>query len=187
MTMTDETNTPTGSPESPDAAGQSPGTPGDADEGAALDRLRALSSGAAGEAPESRPDVSRQRYTAASASVRTRRPAAARTSGRSVARIAAPAVFLAAVIVLVVLLFQSGMIGGESEVVVSPSPKAGATKAGTTTTRKDGTRVYVVKSGDTLSGIAVKFDTTVNAVEKLNPNKSLSTLTAGAKIVIPPK
>lgn len=185
--MTDETNIPTGSPEGPDASGRSPGTPGDADEGAALDRLRALSSGAAGEAPEPRPDVSRQQFTAAPSSVRTRRPRAAHTNGRSVARIAAPAVFLAAVIVLVVLLFQSGMIGGEPEVVVSPSPKASAKKAGAATTEKDATRIYVVKSGDTLSGIAVKFDTTVNAVEKLNPNKNLNTLTAGAKIVIPPK
>lgn len=186
--MTDETNKPTGDPEGPDAPGRPPGSPGDADEGAALDRLRALTSGAAGEDPKPRPAVSRRQVTAASSPVRTPRPpAAAHTSSRSVARIAAPAVFLAAVIVLVVLLFQSGMIGGEPEVAVSPSPKASATKTGAATTKKDGTRIYVVKSGDTLSGIAVKFDTTVNAIEKLNPNKNLNTLTAGAKIKIPPK
>ncbi len=186
--MTDETNIPNNAPEGPDSSGRPPGTPGDLDEGAALDRLRALSFAAAGEDPEPPPAAPRRQYAAAPSSVRTRRPpAAAHTSSRSVARIAAPAVFLAAVIVLVVLLFQSGMIGGGPEVVVTPSPKASAAKTGAATTKKDGTRVYVVKSGDTLSGIAVKFDTTVNAVEKLNPNKNLNTLTTGAKINIPPK
>jgi nucleoid-associated protein YgaU len=113
-----------------------------------------------------------------------RPPAAKRGGGLSVARIAAPAVFLVAVLVLVLMLFQSGMIGGGSAVTVSPSPSASGTKGGKATPA-DGTKIYVVKTGDTLSGIAVKFDTTTSVIEDLNPKLSTSTLAAGAKIKVP--
>jgi nucleoid-associated protein YgaU len=166
--------------------GQSPGIA--ADDAAALDRLRALSVGAARQSPEPEPSRAPSRRVAMGSVVRSaahRRPAAGRNGGRGVARIAAPAVFLVAVLILVVLLFQSGVIGGGSEVAVSPSPKATATKGGKQTTSADGTKVYVVKTGDTLSGIAVRFDTTTSALEELNPNLSSSTLAAGAKIKVP--
>lgn len=164
------------------APGQSPGIA--ADDAAALDRLRALSVGAAGQSPGPEPS----RRVAMGSVVRSathRRPAAARKGGSGVARIAAPVVFLVAVLILVVMLFQSGVIGGGSEVAVSPSPKATATKSGKQTTSADGAKVYVVKTGDTLSGIAAKFDTTTSALEELNPSLSSSTLAAGAKIKVP--
>jgi len=166
------------------------GTPGiaDDDDAAALDRLRALSVGAVGQSPEPEPSRAPSRRVAMGSVVRSathRRPAAGRNGGRGVARIAAPAVFLVAVLILVVMLFQSGVIGGGSEAVVSPSPKASATKGGKQTPSADGVKVYVVKTGDTLSGIAVKFDTTTSALEELNPKLSSSTLVAGAKIKVP--
>jgi hypothetical protein len=161
--------------------GESPGVSGD---DAALDRLRALSADGTGQSREPEP----QRLTYADSTARSspqRRPAVARHGGRNVARIAAPAIFLVAILILVMMLFQSGVIGGGSEVAVSPSPKASATKGGKKAKTAKGTKVYVVKTGDTLSGIAVKFDTTTSALEDLNPNMSSSTLGAGAKIKVP--
>ncbi len=174
----------------PGTPGQSPGMA--ADDAAALDRLRALSAGAAGQSPEPEPSRAPSHRVAGGSTSRSavyRRPAAGRRagrdSGRTVARIAAPAVFLVAVLILVVMLFQSGVIGGGSEAAVSPSPKASATKGGKQTPSADGTKVYVVKTGDTLSGIAVKFGTTTSVLEELNPRLSSSTLAAGAKIKVP--
>jgi LysM repeat protein len=167
--------------------GQSPEIAGDA--AAALERLRALSAGAADQSPEPEPRRARSQRAAVGSTVRSavsRRSAAARGGGgRTVARIAAPAVFLVAVIALVVILFQSGVVGGGSEVAVSPSPKATTTKGGKTATPASGTKVYVVKTGDTLSGIAVKFHTTTSDLEGLNPKLTGSTLVAGAKIRVP--
>ena len=159
--------------------GESPGVAGD---DAALDRLRALSADGTGRSREPKP---RAYADSTARSSRQRRPAVARGGGRNVARIAAPAVFLVAVLILVMMLFQSGVIGGGSEVAVSPSPKASATKGGKKATTAKGTKVYVVKTGDTLSGIAVKFDTTTSALEDLNPNLRGSTLGAGVKIKVP--
>ena len=43
---------------------------------------------------------------------------------------------------------------------------------------------YTVKSGDTLSGIAKKYDTTVSAIQKLNPTliKNVNLILTGWKI-----
>ena len=102
------------------------------------------------------------------------------------ARLAVPAVFLVAVIVVVVLTLQSGVLGGgaASETAVSPSPSASASAAGSTKAPSV-TKVYVVKSGDTLSGIAAKFKTTVGDLEDLNPKINTTTLVVGTKIKVP--
>ena len=103
--------------------------------------------------------------------------------GRLVARIAAPVVFLVAVIALVALAFQSGVIGSQPEPGSTPTPTATSTPLGA----KGTTKVYVVKTGDTLSGIAVKFSTSISVLEELNPSISSSTLAAGARIKVPRK
>jgi nucleoid-associated protein YgaU len=159
------------------------------DDEAALERLRALSAGTEepGPPPEAKPRRGKDRGAVKGLSRPSsprRRPAAAAGGGRAVARIAAPAVFLVAVIVLVALMFQSGVIGGQSGVAVTPTPKASSTKGGSPAP-KGTTKVYVVKSGDTLSGIAVKFNTTIAVIEDLNPDMSSTTLSAGAKIKVP--
>ena len=101
-----------------------------------------------------------------------------------VARIAAPVVFLVAVVVLLSIVSQSGIIGGKAEPGVTPSPTATKTKNGGNA--KPATyRTYVVKSGDTLSGIAVKFDVSTSEIEDLNPKISSSTLVVGTKIKVP--
>lgn len=104
------------------------------------------------------------------------------------ARIAAPVVFLVALIAVVALVYQSGIVGGSDE---SPTPtptpkttktsKAGGNQGTTIRTFKK----YTVEEGDTLSGIAVKYGTTVNAILALNPDMSTSTLVVGTKIKVP--
>lgn len=173
--------------------------PGGTDEDAlaALERLQSLGQGepAPGHRPAAAPPAERVRARAPRETYGSRsrpRPAAARRDGRTVARIAAPAVFLVAVIVLISLIVQSGVIGGNGStgVQVSPTPKttkAKSTNSGSSSTTKttSGYKTYRVQSGDTLSGIAAKFDTTVNGIEELNPDISGSTLVVGDKIKIP--
>jgi len=113
------------------------------------------------------------------------------------ARIAAPVAFLVAVIVVVSLAFQSGMVGGSEEKPAKPAakPSKTSTKSArptssakpTTSASPGATRIYTVKPGDTLSGIAEKFGVGVTDVEELNPNKDLTTLQPGEKLKIPPK
>lgn len=69
-----------------------------------------------------------------------------------------------------------------------PAPTATATTAPTTTTATGaaGTITYVVKSGDTLSSIATKHKTTVNAIRKAN-NLKTDALRVDQKLKIPVK
>ena len=92
------------------------------------------------------------------------RPAAGPRSTRIVARIAAPVVFLVAVIALIGIVVQSGVMSSDEP---TPTPTAKATKAGGSTTV---TKKYVVKSGDSLSSIAVRFNTTTSELQTLNPD-----------------
>lgn len=184
--MTDDVTRYSGGAAGGEAPSPGSGVPGD-DE-AALERLRALSGdlGAPAPTPTAKQPAgqphgshARPKHSAA------RRPASSR-AGRSVARLAVPAVFLVAVLVVIVLLFQSGVLGGETaDTPVSPSPKASATKSGSATPAASATKVYVVKSGDTLSGIADKFNTSIGELETLNPKVSTTTLVVGTKIKVP--
>jgi LysM repeat protein len=60
----------------------------------------------------------------------------------------------------------------------------------TTTTRKTSTtkrrRSYTVKSGDTLSAIAVKTGVSLETIERLNPKLDADTLHAGQKVRLAP-
>ena len=101
-----------------------------------------------------------------------------------VARIAAPVVFLVAVVVLMSIVSQSGVIGGQTDPVVTPTPAATKTKSGSTASPSV-YKVYVVKSGDTMSGIAVKFGISTSELQALNPKLSSSTLVIGTKVKVP--
>jgi LysM repeat protein len=95
------------------------------------------------------------------------------------ARIAAPVVFLIAVIALVGIVVNSGVM--DDEPAPTPTVKATKTKAGGTA----GTRKYVVQDGDSLSSIAVRFKTTTAELKALNPDLSGSTVVIGQRIVVP--
>jgi LysM repeat protein len=156
---------------------------------AALERLQSLSSGAAANAP-AKSDAPRSSGSTSAprplrrASLPRRRSAAAAGSGTRVARLVAPAAFLVAVIALVVILFQTGMIGGADQTPVTPASTSTKTKSGGGTSATAGTRSYRIKSGDTLSAVAEKFNTSVSEIESLNSGMD-STLVPGEVIVVP--
>jgi LysM repeat protein len=160
--------------------------PADDDPMAALERLESLTSATAAapvaEAPSTASGARRPSKPAARVS--RPRPAAAPRAGRTVARIAAPAAFLVAVVILLSIVVQSGVVGGKAEPVVTPTPAATKTKSGGNATPST-YKVYVVKTGDTLSGIAVKYGVSTSEIEALNPKISGSTLVVGAKLKVP--
>jgi LysM repeat protein len=97
-------------------------------------------------------------------------------------RYAAPVAFLAAV-TIAVLLVRSGLQANSS----SPGPTTvvtTATKPSTTptTTRRRRPKYYRLRAGETLSDVAIRFDTTVDELLKLNPKVKPNQLTIGQRI-----
>jgi hypothetical protein len=113
----------------------------------------------------------------------------ARKPRPAVARYAAPAAFLLAV-TIAVLLIRSGLHAGDGGTstergpVTHPStavtPPPGTTRAGATTTK--GGRYYTVTSGDTFGSISVKTGVPVAQIEQLNPGVSSNSLRVGQKL-----
>ena len=114
---------------------------------------------------------------------------------RELTRYGAPAAFLAAATIAVILI-KAGLSGGsETEpptVGAIPSrPTTTAPKvttqivitesAPTTTTEAEG-EYYTVQSGDTLGSIASKYDTTVEELVRLNPDVDPTGLQVGQRI-----
>ena len=86
------------------------------------------------------------------------------------ARFAAPAAFLLAATVAV-LLIRNGLDRGGS---TQPT-----TTAGTTT---EAEQFYTVQSGDTLGGIALQFNTSVSQLLELNPGIDPRALHSGQRV-----
>jgi LysM repeat protein len=95
------------------------------------------------------------------------------------ARLMAPLAFLAAAIVLI-LLVQSGLSADDPEPGTSATTSA-TTASGTTTVATERRR-YRVRRGDTLESIAAKFGTTVEALIELNPDIDPLALSPGQRI-----
>ena len=150
------------------------------DSSAALERLEAMSDGTPATTPAAAPRHPQRSVvpavTTASRSPRPR-PAASPDTGRKIARIGAPAVFLVACIALIAIVFQSGVIGGKTEPVSTPTPVVTQTKSAYKT--------YKVKAGDSWSGIAAKFSTTTDVLQAANPDLSTTTLVVGERIRVP--
>ena len=116
-------------------------------------------------------------------------------------RYGAPAAFLAAVTIAVILI-KAGLNGGsgstttvEAHPTTSTATKPTTTttklvltgpQAGTTTTTTEtttpGAEYYVVQSGDTLGSIAQKYKTTVDELMTLNPGTDPTALHIGQRI-----
>lgn len=103
------------------------------------------------------------------------------------ARFAAPAAFLAAATVAI-LLVRSGLENGDA---TPPPASTAATTApattqpgttGGTTTNSAGAEFYVIQAGDTLAVIADEHDTTVEQLLVLNPEVDPVALTVGQRI-----
>ena len=100
-------------------------------------------------------------------------------------RLIAPIVFLAAVIAVLSIAVDSGVMGGKNTgktpaatATGKKTPKAGGSSA--VKVRKS----YRVKAGDTLSVIAVKFHTTESQLMIVN-NLSTTTLRVGQRLKLP--
>jgi len=118
-------------------------------------------------------------------------------------RYGAPAAFLAAVTIAVILI-KAGLNGGSgstttveslptTSTATKPTTTTTTTKlvltgpqAGTTTTTTEtttpGAEYYVVQSGDTLGSIAQKYKTTVDELMTLNPGTDPTALHIGQRI-----
>ena len=112
--------------------------------------------------------------------IRLRSPDGSRSTPMA-ARIAAPVVFLIAVIALIGIVVQSGVMDSDKP-TPTPTVKATKTTGGTTTTAA---KKYVVQSGDSLSSIAERFGTTTSELLALNPEFSGSTVVVGQRLVVP--
>jgi LysM repeat protein len=113
---------------------------------------------------------------------------------RELTRFGAPAAFLLAATVAV-LLVKAGLDNSDSPPVATPTTTAQTTTHATTTTKlvltdtgtststtTAGAEYYVIQSGDTLGGIAAKYDTTVEQLLTLNPDVDPNALHPGDRI-----
>ena len=120
---------------------------------------------------------------------------------KELARYGAPAAFLAAVTIAVILI-KSGLSGGSGSTttvglfptttraattttatttkLVLTTPQA--TTATTTETTTPGAEYYAVKSGDTLGSIAQNYGTTVDELMTLNPGIDPTALLIGQRL-----
>ena len=103
------------------------------------------------------------------------------------ARYAAPAAFLLAA-TIAVLLVRSGLSNGEKAAVTTVPVttttvgEPGATTTAAPTTAVSGAEFYEIQPGDTLAVVAEEFDTTVERLLVLNPELDPVALRIGQRI-----
>ena len=104
-------------------------------------------------------------------------------------RLLAPAAFLAAATVAI-LLIRSGLDPNDEPPAAPPPatrPVRTSTERGTTRPRPRPrvNRTYTIREGDTFETIAVDQGTTVEQLQALNPDVDPNSLQVGQKILIP--
>jgi LysM repeat protein len=115
---------------------------------------------------------------------------------RELTRYGAPAAFLLAVTVAV-LLVKAGLdnSGSSRDTVASPTTTSRTTTQATSTKKlvltgtltsstTPGAQYYVIQSGDTLGGIAARYNTTVDQLLTLNPSVDPNALHPGERIQV---
>ena len=107
---------------------------------------------------------------------------------RELTRYGAPAAFLAAA-TIAVLLIKAGLSGGSNETTTGSALPTGTTTRPvaqthrtTTTTTTAAARYYTIESGDTLGSVAIKERTTVEELVRLNPGIDPEGLHVGQRI-----
>jgi LysM repeat protein len=105
------------------------------------------------------------------------------------ARLLAPAAFLAAATVAV-LLIRAGLDSNSEPAANQPTAtrRASTTTAGTTTRPPPpapARRTYAIQAGDTLDEVALEHNTTVERLLQLNPRIDPTSLQVGQRIVVP--
>ena len=103
-------------------------------------------------------------------------------AGRSPARFLAPLALLAVAFALFSILGGGG--GGDEDPATTNQPRATATATPKKETKRK-RKVYVVKPGDTPSGIAEKTGVSLEQLEKANPDLDPQLLAPGQRIRIP--
>ena len=103
---------------------------------------------------------------------------------RSPARLLAPLALVGFVIALLVVI-NGASDDGSSDKKATPAASATATPSRKQKARKQRRR-YVVKAGDTPSGIAEKTGVPLSQIIELNPKLDDQTLTVGDKIKLRP-
>jgi LysM repeat protein len=98
-----------------------------------------------------------------------------------VKRYAAPVAFLAAV-TIAVLLVRSGLETSTSSTKPTTVATTRTTPTTTPTTRKRRPKYYRLRAGETISDVALRFNTTVEELLSLNPKIKPTQLTIGERI-----
>jgi LysM repeat protein len=96
-------------------------------------------------------------------------------------RFAAPAAFLAA-ITIGVLVIRAGFEHGRHAATTTTTVVAKTKTTAKHTHKRHGGRTYTVQSGDTLDSIASRTGTSVARLEQLNPGVDPTALRVGEKI-----
>ena len=105
-------------------------------------------------------------------------------AGRSPARFLAPLALVAFAFALFMVISSSGSdSGGDEEPASNSQPAATSTPSPDKPRRKR--RVYVVKAGDTPSGIAEKTGVPLEQLEEANPDLDPQLLAPGQRIKLP--
>ena len=105
----------------------------------------------------------------------------------TLARYAAPAAFLLAA-TIAVLIVRAALTEGDAATTppaattTAATTTSGTTSTATTTTSTAGAEFYVIKGGDTLADVAEQHDTTVEQLLVLNPDVDPVALTIGQRI-----
>jgi LysM repeat protein len=107
------------------------------------------------------------------------------TGGFNLPRLIAPAVFLVAVIAVLAIAVNSGVVGGKKTGVPATTGNGTTHPSAKASSSPKPKKFYVVRSGDTLSAIAAKHHTTVVELQTLNPSLTSTTLRVGQKIKLP--
>jgi LysM repeat protein len=105
-------------------------------------------------------------------------------AGRSPARFLAPLALVAFAFALFSILGGGGGDGGEQPANTTSEPAATATATKTPAAKRK-RKVYVVKPGDTPSGIAEKTGVSLEQLEEANPDLDPQLLAPGQRIRIP--
>jgi LysM domain len=110
-----------------------------------------------------------------------------RTVRAWIARFAAPVAFLLAV-TIAVMLVRSALRDADDGSTTVPTATAPATTSSAETAprrraaQQPSRRFYAIRDGDTFGTVADRFDTTVEALEALNPGLNSNSLTIGQRV-----
>jgi LysM repeat protein len=104
-------------------------------------------------------------------------------AGRSPARFLAPLALVAFAVALLMIVSSGGGGSGGEEPAGNSTPAATAKPSGKKAKRRR--KVYVVKPGDTPSGIAEKTGVSLEQLEKANPDLDPQLLAPGQRIKLP--